>query len=90
MLVLSGLKEDGDIAYNMDYVYALMFADLHELNENKYSILKYNKEAGRYREFMAIIPSKFSRLGKQTKESFYQFDIKTNRYTEITFEDWNV
>ena len=86
MLILSGLKEDGDIAYNMDYVYSLMFAEENEINEDKYSILKYNKDRGAYREFMAILPAKYSRLGKQTKESFYQFNIKTNRYTRVLFE----
>ena len=77
MTVLSGLKEDGDIGYNMDYAYGIFSAHNGELEEEKFSISRKN------RCYTALIPIKYARIGKSFKENkFYTFNIKTNRYEE--------
>ncbi len=86
--VLSGLKEDGDIAYNMDYAYALLFTEENEFLENKYSISKLNSSM-QPREFTAIIPIKHSRIGIYVKKTLYKFNIETNRYSQTTVKDTN-
>jgi hypothetical protein len=75
--VLSGLKEDGDIGYNMDYAYGLFSANKNELDQEKFSISRKN------REYTVLIPIKYARIGQSIKENkYYKFNIKTNRYEE--------
>ncbi len=79
---LSGLKEDGDIAYNMDYAYMLLFTEEHEFIDDKFSVSRLNNSTGRYREFTAIVPVKYARIGKFVQKSLYKFNVTTNRYAK--------
>lgn len=77
--VLSGLKEDGDIGYNMDYGYAMFFCDLDEALKNKYSISRKKYEY-KDRSFTVLKSIKHARIGISNNNSFYKFNKESRRY----------
>jgi hypothetical protein len=74
--VLSGLKEDGDIGYNMDYAYGLFFANETEIKEGKMSISR------KKRDLTVLLPIKYARIGLEAPRKTYKFNPSTHRYAE--------
>ena len=72
------IKESGDISYDIDYGFALFFADAKEMKENKWESGRKNGET--YRKYMLLYPFKDSRLEGALKNNIYVFDPETRRY----------
>jgi DNA primase len=72
------IKESGDISYDIDYGFALFFADAKEMKENKWEPGRKNGET--YRKYMLLYPFKDSRLEGALKYNIYVFDPETRRY----------
>ncbi len=81
------IKESGDISYDIDYGFALFFADAKEMNENKWYPGRKNGET--YRKNMLLYPFKDSRLDGALKNNAYVFDPETRRYQLIVLATKN-
>jgi uridine kinase len=76
--IANGIKESGDIAYDVDYGYAMFFADEDEKFENKWSIGR--KIKGKYRNYVLMYGFKDSRIDGDLPENIYQFNNESKRY----------
>jgi hypothetical protein len=82
------IKESGDISYDIDYGFALFFADAKEMKENKWNPGRKNGET--YRKNMLLYPFKDSRLDGELKDNIYVFDPETRRYQLIALATKNI
>ena len=80
--IANGIKESGDIAYDVDYGYAMFFADEDEKFENKWSIGR--KIKGKYRNYVLLYGFKDSRIDGSLPENVYVFNNETKRYDLIS------
>ena len=76
--IANGIKESGDIAYDVDYGYAMFFADEDEKFENKWSIGR--KIKGKYRNYVLLYGFKDSRIDGEFPENVYVFNNESKRY----------
>ena len=76
--IANGIKESGDIAYDVDYGYAMFFADADEKLENDWSIGR--KIKGKYRNYVLLYGFKDSRIDGEFPENVYVFNNESKRY----------
>jgi replicative DNA helicase len=79
---LKSMKEDGNIQYDSDYIYAMLFADENEKNENKWSLGR-KKLSANMRKYILLHPAKMSRIGEDTQDVLYVYDNNNGRYNHI-------
>ncbi len=79
---LKSMKEDGNIQYDSDYIYAMLFADESEKNENKWSLGR-KKLGENIRKYILLHPAKMSRIGEDTQDVLYVYDNNNGRYNHI-------
>ncbi len=79
---LKSMKEDGNIQYDSDYIYAMLFADESEKNENKWSLGR-KKLGENMRKYILLHPAKMSRIGEDTQDVLYVYDNNNGRYNHI-------
>ena len=79
---LKAMKEDGNIQYDSDYIYAMLFADESEKNENKWSLGR-KKLGENMRKYILLHPAKMSRIGEDTQDVLYVYDNNNGRYNHI-------
>ncbi len=76
--IANGIKESGDIAYDVDYGYAMFFADAGEKLENDWSIGRKTKD--KFRNYVLLYGFKDSRIDGSLPENIYVFNNETKRY----------
>ena len=76
--IANGIKESGDIAYDVDYGYAMFFADAGEKLENDWSIGRKTKD--KFRNYVLLYGFKDSRIDGELPENIYVFNNETKRY----------
>ena len=76
--IANGIKESGDIAYDVDYGYAMFFADAGEKLENDWSIGRNTKD--KFRNYVLLYGFKDSRIDGELPENIYVFNNETKRY----------
>ncbi len=79
---LKSMKEDGNIQYDSDYIYAMLFADEGEKNENKWSLGR-KKLGANMRKYILLHPAKMSRIGEDTQDVLYAYDNESGRYDRL-------
>ena len=79
MDLLNSIKESGDVQYDLDYVYAMLFSD----NQQDKKLSRFDKD-GKVRKYMHLTPIKAARIGLETMESVYMFDSETYSYDLIS------
>ncbi len=79
---LKSMKEDGNIQYDSDYIYAMLFADENEKKENKWSLGR-KKIGESMRKYILLHPAKMSRIGEDTQDVLYVYDNNNGRYNHI-------
>ena len=83
---LKSMKEDGNIQYDSDYIYAMLFADEGEKNENKWSLGR-KKLGANMRKYILLHPAKMSRIGEDTQDVLYVYDNDSGRYDRLALLD---
>jgi replicative DNA helicase len=79
---LKSMKEDGNIQYDSDYIYAMLFANEGEKNENKWSLGR-KKLGANMRKYILLHPAKMSRTGEDTQDVLYVYDNESGRYDRL-------
>ena len=79
---LKSMKEDGNIQYDSDYIYAMLFADENEKNENKWSLGR-KKLGANMRKYILLHPAKMSRIGEDTQDVLYVYNNESGRYDRL-------
>ena len=82
LTVLTAIKEDGNIAYDMDYAYALLFGD----DKNKWFLSRFALKENKGRKYMMLSRIKPERHGLPVLNHIYTFNAESGRY-EIIAED---
>ncbi len=83
---LKSMKEDGNIQYDSDYIYAMLFADEGEKNKNKWSLGR-KKLGANMRKYILLHPAKMSRIGEDTQDVLYVYDNDSGRYDRLALLD---
>lgn len=81
IVFLKSIKEDGNVQYDNDYLYAIIFADDAEKNENKWSLGR--KKIDKMRKYILLHPAKPSRIGEEAADILYIYDVESGRYQKI-------
>ncbi len=87
LTIANGIKESGDIAYDVDYGYALFFADEDERLNNKWSVGR--KIKGKYRKYVLLYGFKDSRINGDIKENIYIFNPESKLYDLRSSNEFN-
>ena len=82
---LTSMKEDGNISYDMDYVYAMLFATETEKVAEDWSLGRTSLNT--MRKYILLHPAKPSRIGEDTKDALYVYDAESGRYNRLEFKD---
>ena len=78
LTLLTAVKEDGNIVYDVDYAYGLLFFDDNEeLSLSRYDI---NSKS---RKFTRLVSIKPSRMGFQIEPKTYIYNSETGRYNLV-------
>ena len=77
--MLTAVKEDGNIMYDCDYVYGLLFFDD---NDEKLHLSRYDINA-KSRKYTRLAPIKPSRIGFEIEPKTYVFDQESGRYNLV-------
>ncbi|MHB1545052.1 MAG: DnaB-like helicase N-terminal domain-containing protein [bacterium] len=80
-IFLKSIKEDGNVQYDNDYLYAILFADDAEKKENKWSLGR--KKIDRMRKYTLLHPAKPSRIGEEAADNLYIYDVESGRYQRV-------
>lgn len=81
-IFLKSLKEDGNIQFDSDYIYSLLFADEDERKDNKWALSR-KKLGEKMRKYILLHPAKPSRIGEDTKDALYVYDAASGRYNRL-------
>ena len=81
--LLNSIKESGDVQYDLDYAYAMLFSN--EENSNTLSLSRFSAD-GRPKKYMHIYPIKEARIGEPLKEKIYNFSLEKHVYERINTE----
>jgi len=79
LTVLTAIKEDGNIAYDMDYAYALLFGD----DKNKWFLSRFALKENKGRKYMMLSRIKPERHGLPVVNRIYTFNVESGRYEII-------
>ncbi len=83
LTVLTAIKEDGNIAYDMDYAYALLFGD----DRNKWFLSRFALKENKERKYMMLSRIKPERHGLPVLNRIYTFNSESGRYEMIIVDD---
>ena len=81
--LLNSIKESGDVQYDLDYAYAMLFSD--EENGDKLSLSRFSTN-GTPKKYMHAYPIKEARIGEQLKEEIYSFSTERYAYERVGME----
>ena len=76
--ILNAIKESGDVQYDLDYSYAMLFMD----DEKNVALGRFTPE-GKVRKYMILRPIKEARIGEKLKEEVYTFNPEDNWYENV-------
>ena len=76
--ILNAIKESGDVQYDLDYSYAMLFTN----DRKKLALGRFTKE-GKTRKYMVLRPIKEARIGEKLKEEIYTFSSERNWYEKL-------
>ncbi len=77
--LLNSIKESGDVQYDLDYSYAMLFSDDNDENERVLSLSRFTQE-GKAKKYMHLYPIKEARIGEPLKEAVYAFSAERYSY----------
>lgn len=80
-IFLKSLKEDGNIQFDNDYIYSIIFADETEKNENKWSLGR--KKLDKIRKYILLHLAKPDRIPPHANDVLCVYDSATGRYNQI-------
>lgn len=75
--LLNSIKESGDVQYDLDYAYGMLFSD--EIDGEKLFLSRF-APSGKSRGYMHLYPIKDSRTGKPLETSVYHFSSERFSY----------
>lgn len=78
LTMLTAVKEDGNIVYDCDYGYGLLFFD----DKEKLFLSRYDINA-KSRKYTRLAPIKPSRIGFEIEPKTYTYDSETGRYNLV-------
>jgi replicative DNA helicase len=81
---LKSMKEDGNIQYDSDYVYAMLFADEDEKNKNSWSLGR-KIMGGNMRKYILLHLAKSDRIPPYASDVLYVYNVETGRYERIHY-----
>ena len=87
LTILAGIKESGDIMYDMDYAYALLFNDYSNVDDE--NELGRINEQGKCRKYTILMPVKSERLGSKIERQAYVYNVESGRYDIIINKEEN-
>jgi hypothetical protein len=79
LTILTAVKEDGNIVYDADYAYGLLFFDG---NDEKLYLSRYDINA-KNRKYTRLTPIKPGRIGFEIEPKTYIYDSETGRYNLV-------
>jgi len=82
IVIQNAIKESGDISYDVDFGFCLLFACREEMEKDAWALGRKRKNI--FRNYMLLFPFKDSRInGANEKDVVYSFDPQTRRYNMI-------
>ncbi len=78
--LLNAIKESGDVQYDLDYAYAMLFSS--EENGNALSLSRFSSD-GEPRKYMHIYPIKEARIGELLRKEVYSFSTERYAYERV-------
>ena len=88
LTILAGIKESGDIMYDMDYAYCLLFNDYSSFTDEDNKLGRIN-EQGKCRKYTILMPVKSERLGSKIERQAYIYNVESGRYDIIINKEEN-
>ena len=76
LTILTSIKEDGNIAYDMNYIYALLFGD----DKKKWFLSRFTLNENKGRKYMMLAKVKQERHGLAVLDMIYTFSTTSGRY----------
>ncbi len=90
--LLNSIKESGDVQYDLDYAYAMLFSN--DEDSDTLSLSRFSAD-GKPKRYMHIYPIKEARIGEPLSEEIYGFSSEKHAYeragvkSEIKTDDFN-
>ncbi|AEA33656.1 DnaB-like helicase N-terminal domain-containing protein [Hippea maritima] len=78
--LLNAIKESGDVQYDLDYSYAILFSE--ESNDDNLSLSRFGS-TGKAKRYMHLYPVKEARIGEPLRESVYVFSAERYAYEMV-------
>ena len=78
--LLNSIKESGDVQYDLDYAYAMLFSN-DEVSDTL-SLSRFSTD-GKPKKYMHIYPIKETRIGEPLDEEIYGFSIERHAYERV-------
>ena len=90
--LLNSIKESGDVQYDLDYGYAMLFSS--DEDSDTLSLSRFSSD-GKAKKYMHMYPIKEARIGEPLEEEIYGFSAERHAYErvgmkpEIKTDDFN-
>ena len=78
--MLNSIKESGDVQYDLDYAYAMLFSN--DEDSDTLSLSRFTSD-GKPKKYMHIYPIKEARIGEPLEEEIYGFSIERHAYERV-------
>ncbi len=82
--MLNSIKESGDVQYDLDYAYAMLFSNDEE--SDTLSLSRFSTD-GKPKKYMHIYPIKEARIGEPLSEEIYGFSAERHVYERVGMVD---
>ncbi len=78
--MLNSIKESGDVQYDLDYAYAMLFSNDEE--SDTLSLSRFTSD-GKPKKYMHAYPIKEARIGEPLEEEIYGFSAERHVYERV-------
>jgi len=81
--LLNAIKESGDVQYDLDYAYAMLFSE--NINDDSLSLSRFGS-SGKVKRYMHLYPIKEARIGEPLRESVFTFSGERYAYEMVEMD----